>query len=217
MKYLIIFVVLFIGCSRLPFKQVELVPVVDINPKEAINKFDDLLPDKFTIIDTIVFKYRGRTITGIGYTKVDIINDNFKTVCLNPAGVKIFEIQSSGEEIITNFVVNKLNELGDVSGKVAKDMRRIYFNRVPFGKTTVVKKNKKIIFSQRRKQGFLKYIFGGVDGLLIEKKYYEKNKPIWSVSYYQWEKYQGKFYSLGIVFKNYKYDYQLISRVKEIR
>lgn len=217
MKYLMIFVILFIGCSRLPFKQVELVPVADINSQEAINKFENLLPDEFTIIDTIVFKYRGRAITGIGYTKVDAKNNNFRTVCLNPAGVKIFEIQSFGEEIITNFVAGKLDELGDVSEKVAQDMKRIYFNRVPSDQAIVGKLKKKIIFSQIREPGILKYVFGGIDGLLIKKKYYEKNKLIWSVSYYRWEKHQGKFYPLGIVFKNYKYDYQLVSRVKEIR
>ncbi len=213
----IVISIFFTGCGHRLFHEVKLVSVQDVDPEKVINDFSKALPKEFTIIDAIVFKYRGRAITGIGYTKINREKNDFKTVCLNPAGVKIFEIQGSAKENKTNFMLDKFDALGDAGMKIAEDIRRIYFQIVPLGHAKIIKKEKTIIFRQKKDSGHLEYVFGGVDNLLIRKKYYQKEKLIWTVSYYRWEKHQEKIYPEKVVFKNHKYNYQLVSHLKEVR
>ncbi|MBU0896928.1 MAG: hypothetical protein KJ629_05290 [Candidatus Omnitrophica bacterium] len=245
MRYIIIFLLVFSsGCGRASFRQVRYVSTRDVDAKELPERFAKLLPEKFSLIDTIVFKYRGRAFSGIGYTYVDTRNNIFKVACLNPVGVKLFEITACENEVKTNFVLEKFSELGDLSKAVAEDIKRIYFNRIPSKDAQIRKTRNKVIFRHQKDEGILEHVFAGVDktppfkvsggsicarlcpqgyegipmdNLLITKNYYEKERLIWSVSYYQWHNNHGKIYPAGVVFKHHRYKYELVSRLREIR
>ena len=53
--------------------------------------------------------------------------------------------------------------------------------------------------------------------MLIEKRYYEKNRLLWSVFYYEYRQDHGKSYPAGIILRNYRFGYNLIVRLKEVR
>jgi len=63
----------------------------------------------------------------------------------------------------------------------------------------------------------LEYVFAGVQQNLIEKRYYHDDQLLWTVSYYEYQRKEGKLYPGGIVLKHHQYHYQLIVRLKEIR
>src|SRR5208283_1015271 len=62
------------------------------------------------------------------------------------------------------------------------DIRRIYFDLLPSQNAPLWKRKYKFIYRQSYDQGYLEFIFAGVDGDLIEKNYYENHQPIGCVS-----------------------------------
>jgi hypothetical protein len=62
----------------------------------------------------------------------------------------------------------------------------------------------------------IKYEFAGPGGHLVEKSYYEKNRLKWKVSYYEYERKDGRIYPVGIIYNNYLYGYSLTLKLKEI-
>ena len=53
--------------------------------------------------------------------------------------------------------------------------------------------------------------------MLIEKRYYEKNRLLWSIFYYEYRQDHGKLYPGGIILRNYRFGYNLVVRLKEVR
>ena len=55
------------------------------------------------------------------------------------------------------------------------------------------------------------------DGVLVEKRYYENGRKIWTVSYYEYRRENGKLYPDGIILEHHEYGYRLVVRLREIR
>ena len=60
-------------------------------------------------------------------------------------------------------------------------------------------------------------MFAGEPTDLRTKTYYEDNRVVWRVSYYDYLLKDGKQFPLGIILQNYRHGYRLIVRQKEIR
>lgn len=215
--YFIVFLVFLTGCAGRPFSSVELIPLENVEPNSVVDSFKRQLPEKFSVINTINFRYRGRRISGLGYTRVNTAEKDFAVVCLNPAGIKLFEIQSIQGQAKTNFVLDELSEMGDIAERVSKDLKRIYFHIVPSEEADFLKTENKVIFKEDKKNGRIKYVFGGRKAYLISRTYSENQTAEWEVFYYNWQKYQDKLYPEGIVFKNHKYQYELAFKLKEVK
>ena len=152
----------------------------------------------------------------IGYTAIDTSKNTFKAACLNHLGIKILEFEVRGESIERRFVLEELNQQGDLVREIAEDIRKIYFDRIPISGAEVYKRKYEIIFKQPFKRGTMEYVFAGDGNLLIEKRYYENKHAVWRVFYYEYIKKDGKLYPGGIILKHYPYDYQLVIKLKEI-
>jgi len=205
------------GCCTVPFQRACYNSVKEVDAIEVRENFARSLPSKFQVVDSIVFNYGPTAITCIGYTDVDIIEDSFKAVCLNRMGVKLLELEVTGENVGRRYVFEGLKEQGDVLQPMAKDIRRIYFNRVPSPEAEISKKRNEIIYKQPFKDGYVRYVFAGTGDRLIEKRYFEDDDLIWSVSYYEYKQKDGKLFPSGIILKHHAYDYKLVIRLKEIR
>jgi len=206
-----------VGCSSIPFQRVAYVPVDAVQPAAVREEFALSLPLKFQLINTIVFQYGRQAISAIGYTAVDTCEKVFTVAGLNPMGVKLFELSGDANNVECRFAIKQFTQRGNFARAVADDIRRIYFDRIPGPEAEVYKKKYKIIFRQPTEAGIMEYVFGGIDNVLIEKRYYDGDRRVWSVSYYEYCREKGKLYPAGIILTHHEYRYQLIVRLKEIR
>jgi len=213
----VLFVLCCVGCSNLPFQKVSYVTLEEVNPAVMREQFALSLPQQFQLVNTILFQYNRYSTSAIGYTSVDNYKKAFTVVCLNPLGIKLFELSEVGGNLVHKFALGEFAQHGNFAQVVADDIKRIYFNRVPVATAEVNKKKYKIIFKQPTGSGMIKFVFAGKDNVLIEKCYYEGRRKVWSVFYYEYQFKKGKLYPLGIILKNYQFGYQLEVVLKEIK
>ena len=172
------------GCASIPFGKVQYVSVDTVQPAAIREQFASTLPKKFKVINTIVFQYKRRKFSAIGYTDIDVLQKLFTIVCLNHAGIKLFELTGNCISVKCEFALEGGPFHGDFTKAVANDIRRIYFDCIPDSEAKIYKKKNKIIFKQPVEAGVMEYTFAGSDNLLVEKRYYEGWRKIWSVFYY---------------------------------
>ena len=176
-----------VGCSSIPFKNIDYVALDNINPDNLRLEFKTLLAQKLEVINSIVFEYKWHSFSALGYTQLDLVNNTFQVSCMNPVGIKLFELTGDRNTINPNFVLKELLQRGDLPQAVGEDIRRIYFDMLPSGQA------------------------------IIEKHYYEKNRKIWSVFYYDYLMNNGRLYPAGLILKHHRFGYNLIIRLKEVR
>jgi hypothetical protein len=206
---------LIAGCSSVPFQPTVLVPLEAGDPWNVVQRFQERTPQRYQLLNTVVFEYNFRKFSGIGTVQVDSVSGVFHAAGLNPMGVKLFELSGDGRSVTSHHAMETLTQYGDIAAAVGNDIRRIYFDLVPGREALVRKRTNKLVFRQRAGSGFLEFLFGGAAGELIEKKYSDENGIRWRVSYYEYRDQQGKRLPQGVVFKNYEFGYQLTVRNKE--
>ncbi len=214
---LVLIILICAGCSTIPFPRTSYVPVDSFDPQLVRQDFAASLPDKFQAVNTIVFQYKWRSFFALGYIDVNRERKTFAVSCLNPVGIKLFELSADSDSVKTNFVLKELLSKGDLPRVVGEDIRRIYFDNVPSGEAQIEKERYRIIFDQPRGLGFVRYVFAGSQKALVEKSYFEKGSCAWRVYYSEYRREQGKFYPAAIALKNYRFGYNLIVRLKEVR
>jgi hypothetical protein len=205
------------GCSSVPFSEIALVSVEEVNPQAVREQFSLELPVKFRIVNTVTFRFREKTFSAIGYTEVDTSAKTFTVVGFHPAGgYKLFELSGDAEGVECTFAREELTRRGDFAQAVGDDTRRLYFDRVPARDAKISKGKYRIFFRQQMAGGEMEYVFAGTGGVLVEKHYYENGNKVWSASYYEYRRENGKLYPSGIILKHHEYRYQLVVRLKEI-
>jgi hypothetical protein len=211
-------IALAVGCSSVPFEEGDLVSVDAMEPELIREGFASALPAKFRIVNTVTVEFRGQVFGGIGYTDVDTSERTFTVVGLHPAGgVKLFEVSGTSDDVECKFALEEFSRRGDVAKTIGDDTRRMYFDRVPDPSAKVSRGKYRILFRQPEADGELEYVFAGANGVLVEKRYYEKGKRVWSAFYYEYRREKGKLYPGGIVLKHHQYRYRLIVRLREVR
>ena len=204
------------GCATVQFQRTPLVLIGDVDPIFLRDKFADLSALNFEMINSVSFYFKYQGFAGIGYTTVDTKSDTFAVACLNPAGIKIFEVKGSKDSVEEVFFSEQFKKYGDAAQAVAKDIRRIYFNRIPETNADVQKKKREIIFTEPFAEGNIAYIFGGAEKYLIEKRYREKGRRVWTIYYADYREKKGKVHPWRIMFEHHEYGYKLIVKTKEI-
>jgi hypothetical protein len=207
-----------VGCSAIPFQAIKPVPVDGLDPDEVRERFSLALPLRFRIVSTVTVQVKGRSFLSIGYTDVDTNRKTFTVVGIHPSGgAKLFELSGDAKNVKSTFILEEFNRRGDLARIVGEDTRRMYFDRLPDPDAKVSKEKHHIIFRQQAENGEIEYVFGGEDGVLVAKHYYEGGRKVWSTSYFEYLRNKGKLYPAGIILENQRWGYQLVVRLKEIR
>jgi len=175
----------------------------------------DKLALTFEAVSSVAFYYKYQGFAGIGYTIVDSENEAFAVACLNPAGIKIFEVKGTKDSTEEVFFAEQFKKHGDAAKTVADDIRKIYFGRIPEADARVQKKSREVVFTQPFSDGKIDYIFAGVDTYLVEKRYKEKGRKVWTVYYADYMESNGKVHPWRVLLKHHKYGYSLIVNTKE--
>ncbi|HUI45022.1 MAG TPA: hypothetical protein VL122_03375 [Nitrospirota bacterium] len=210
-----IILLLVAGCSAVPFQETARVPMAPEAPRGVVEHFQENMPDSFQLLNTVVFEYNWRKFVGIGFVEINRRDDLFKVVCLNPMGVKLFELAGNRDRIVPVYSIAAFSKYGDIASAVGADIRRIYFDLIPAADARVMRRKYSISFRQASGDGTLEYLFAGEHGDLVEKNYYDGSGLAWRVSYYEYREQNGKRLPQGIVLLNYQYGYRLIVRQKE--
>lgn len=206
-----------VGCSTVPFQRTSYVPLGSVDPQLVRKEFELISPERFQIINTIVFKYKWHSFSALGYLDVDKGPKTFSASCLNPMGIKLFELSGDKDLVRTKYALKEVLQRGDLPQVAGEDIRRIYFDNVPSEEAKAKKEKYRLVFSEPSGSGVIEHIFAGNPMMLIEKKYYEKKHLIWTVSYYEYRRERDKNYPAGIIFRNSRFGYNLTIRLKEVR
>lgn len=214
---LLLAALLFAGCATVPFREAPPTVMAAVDPQRMLEQYRRELPEQFQLLSSVVFDYRWRAFAGIGMVEIDRPAKTFRIVCLNPMGVKLFELSGDARNTQAHFVIPPLLEQGgDFPGTIGNDLRRIYFDMLPAPDASVTRQKYAIIFRQPAESGFLEYVFAGPGEDLVEKRYLDENDDlVWRVSYYEYRKENGKRYPQGIILANYRHGYRLTVRPKE--
>ena len=218
MKRFIVLIMMFIaGCASAPFQEAALVPLEIADPQAVVERFRSGNPESFQLLNTIVFEYTWFTFGGIGYLEINAKDRFYKVACMNHMGVKLFEVSGNRNGVLSQAAIGPLADKGDIARAVGDDIMRVYFDLVPSAQARVAHKKTRLVFRQPSDAGALEYVFAGEPTVLRTKTYYEDNRAVWRVSYYDYLLKDGKQFPLGIILQNYRHGYRLIVRQKEIR
>jgi len=204
------------GCESIPFQKTLDEPYSSADPAMIRERFQGSLPDRFRLLNTIVFEYNWKTFSGIGFVDVDTAERTGALVCINQMGMKLFELSIEKDSINTIFALPEFTKKGNFGKTVGEDIKRTYFDLVPSKEAEIDRKKFSVVFRQQEGGGIAEYIFSGPEQYLTEKTYYEKGTPVYRVSFYEYQNKDGKIYPGGTILKNYLYGYRLIIRLKEI-
>lgn len=205
------------SCRSIPFKNIDYVALDNLDAENLRLEFKAVLAQKLEVINSIVFVYKWHSFSALGYTQLNLEDNTFKVSCMNPVGVKLFELIGNRNEVKSTFVLKEFLQRGDLPQAVGEDIRRIYFDLLPSAQAKIKKERYRIIFTQPSGAGLMKYVFAGSHHWLIEKHYFEKNHNLWSVFYYDYLVDKGQLYPAGLILKHHRFGYNLIIRLKEVR
>lgn len=201
----------------MPFRKTSYVSMESADAATVLRNFRERSPERLQLLNTIVFQYGRNRFSAIGYIDINAAEGSFRVAGINPMGIKLFELSGDKDNVVSHFAMPELTKRGNFVAFMGEDIRRIYLDMIPNSKAKIEKKKFKLIFKEPYGPGVMKYVFAGVDRDIVEKSYYEDNMLVWQVSYYEYQQHKKKSYPTGIIFKNYKYGYKLIVRLKEIQ
>ena len=212
---LLIFLLFTAACTPAVFTKWQSESISTINPADLVERYRSSLPETLNSLNSIVFDYAGIKFLGLGFIEIDRKNESFRVVCLNPMGVKLFDLSGDKKGTITNFAIEPMAKQGDIAALVAADIRRIYFDLIPASSLEPWKSEYRLLYGGGTPSGYLEHIFIGVNGDLSEKRFYTDQFISWQVTYHDYVNTGGKRYPKGIILTNYRDGYQLVIREKE--
>lgn len=206
---------LLAGCAEMPFRPPETVPMEGREPSAVVQGFREATPESFSQLNSIVFEFAGQKFLGIGFLEIDRRERTFRVICLNPMGVKLFDLSGNDRGTTMNFAIEPLAGLGNIAAAVGHDIRRIYFDHIPPENATPRMGRDRLVYGGGTPLGYQEHIFAGAGGDLVEKRLYDDQLISWRVGYYDYRERGGKRSPGGIVITDYRSGYQLTIREKE--
>jgi hypothetical protein len=219
LRRLVIILTIFIcGCSSVPFRHLDYLPLDGIDPQALRSDFSEKLPQEFELLNSAIFSYAHFHFSALGITRVDTPKKVLNVVGFSHLGIMLFELNlDKNGKVDCKYALPEFTKRGDFASAVLNDIKKIYFDRVPSSSAEVKQEKYKVVYRERIKDAVTEYVFAGEGRFLAEKNYYEKRRKIWSVLYYEYAFRDGKIYPQAIMLRHHKYGYKLIIRLKEIR
>jgi hypothetical protein len=215
--FLLFICLLVAGCATVPFEAEPKADLSSADPPEMLKAFDESVAQNFELLESVVFNFFGKDMTGMGYLSVNADDESYALSCMNPAGIKMFEFRGIGDEVETLFVPPQLEKHKErFAESVAQDIRRIYFDWIPSENAEMKRKSDKLVFTEKTENGDVEYVYAGPKQTLVEKKFSKGWKTHCRVRYFDYKEVEGKKYPYGIVLENRKYHYRLVLRVKSV-
>lgn len=203
------------ACAEAPLRKDEPLALPGNGPQATVEYFRVKTPDKFSGFNSIVFEIAGQKFLGMGFVEIDRKQRSFRVICLNPMGVKLFDLSGDDHGAVLNYAIEPLAQQGDIAAAVANDIRRAYLDLVPNAAATPRVDKQSITYGGGTPAGYVEHIFAKNEGNLVEKRLYDEQLISWSVAYSAYRENGGMRTPGNIVITDYKNGYQLTIREKE--
>jgi len=208
---------LFAGCATVPFKMDPQAAFQDTEPRIVVDEFEKSVGQSFELLESVVFSFFGKEFTSLGYLSINPDDQSYALSCMTPAGIKLFELKGSGDQVEALFVPPPMEKnRKQFAAAVGQDLRRIYFDCVPSSGAEVKEKKYRMVFKQKTADETVEYTFSGTRRLLTEKRFSKGWKTLSIVRYFDYKEFDGKLYPEGIILYNKTFHYRMVLRVKEV-
>jgi len=208
------------SCAHSAFEPVRLSSVEHLDFTTVRQNFQNNLAVDFTISELGVLKYRRHQFPVLAYTNIQTKENTLAVTGLTPLGTKVFDLKAvNGEVKEYSFSMPQIKKKADpekMAQAMTEDMWHVYFDRVPAPNADKWKTKNKIYYKQAWGSGTLEFIFGGLDARLIEKRYYENNRLLWDVRYFEYQESGSKLYASKTFYRNRVHGYSIALKLKEI-
>ena len=204
------------GCASAPFPAPEPFAATDIAPELVPAAFARRLAPRYELAQALVFRFYLREIAALGYLSVDVPDRSFAMACLNPVGIKLFELVGTNGAVAARFVAPEIEKHGgELAQAAGADLMRAYFDwRPPTGATCRRARNR-LIFTAADAAGRTEYRYAGRAGFLAEKIRFEGRRVLWKVEYREYRNGAEGWIPTGLVIHNRRYGYRLVVQAKE--
>lgn len=204
------------GCATAPFPAPEPFAATDIAPEQVPAAFAQRLAPRYELAQALVFRFYLREIAALGYVSVDVPERSFAMACLNPVGIKLFELVGKNGDVSARFVAPEIEKHGgELAQAAGADLMRAYFDWSPPAGTPGRIRKGRLTFAVDDAAGRTEYRYGGRDGHLAEKVRIEEGRERWRVEYRDYRRVAGGWIPAGIVIHNRRYGYRLIAIAKD--
>ena len=167
-----------VGCSTIPFQRTSYFPLDSVDLQLARREFATSLPDRFQVMNTIVFQYKWHSFSALGYIDVNRGAKTFAVSCMNPAGIKLFELSGDKDSVKTNFVLKELLRRGIYPWlweRISEEFILIMFLRE---RQKRKKTDTRLFLASRAVQGSLSIYSPAGDPSLLKKDIMKKPPPL---------------------------------------
>ena len=208
---------LLAGCATVPFETEPKADFQGLEPAAVVENFDAAVGQQFELLESVVFKFFGKEITGLGALAIDPSIPSYALTCMTPTGITVFGVRGTGDEVEALFVPPPMEKHREhFAEAVGRDLRRIYFGWTPPADADVKHKKHRMVFTEKRDGETVEYTFSGPRKRLTEKRFSKGWKTRCTVRYFEYEEVDGKLYPQGIILHNKQFHYRMILRVKEV-
>ena len=173
-------------------------------------------PQKFQAVQSVVFSFYGRSMTGIGVLSLDRTTRSFELSCMTPMGTKLFDLRMLNGVPEVLFALPFFTEKEGFGETVARDIARIYFDSEPPQITRAYRKGKMLWIESELGEETLAYGYTGAPLVLNEKRVLRERALEAQIEYRQFFEQEG-FRCIGEAkLKSKLYGYKLTVRTKEL-
>lgn len=173
-------------------------------------------PVSFRAVQSVVFSFYGRSMTGIGVLSLNRANRSFDLSCMTPMGTKLFDLQMKDNVPTVPFALPFFAEKEGFAEAVARDIARIYFDSEPPRVTRAYLKGKTLWVESESADETLLYGFIGEPRVLHEKRVVRDGSVNARIEYLQFLTQDGCRCIGEAKLKSKLYGYQLTVRTKEL-
>ena len=205
------------GCATAPFPAPEPFAAPERDWAEIPGRFESRLAPAYEQVNAVVFRFRLREIAALGYASVDRPTRSFAVACLNPVGIKLFDLVCERGRIEGRFVAPEIEKHGgDLAQAAGTDLMRAYFDWSPPAGTPGRLRKERLTFAAEDAAGRTEYRYAGKDGRLAEKIRIENGRVRWSVEYRGFREDAAGWIPTDLVIRNRAYGYRLVVSAREM-
>ena len=173
-------------------------------------------PQSFQAVQSVVFSFYGRTMTGIGVISLNRSDRTFELSCMTPMGTKLFDLRYANETPEVLFALPFFTEKGDFAEAVALDIARMYFDPEPPRISRAWRKGDTLTIESEDEERRIEYDYHGTPPVLMEKRFH-RDRALEAVITYSKFFEQDGFRCIGEAsLKSKLYGYRLTVRTKEL-
>ncbi len=173
-------------------------------------------PQAFHAVQSVVFTFYGRSMTGIGVLSLNRASRTFELSCMTPMGTKLFDLRMADGEPEVLFALPFFTEKEGFAEAVALDIARIYFDPEPLQIRRAFQKGDTLHLESGDENLSIEYLYQGNPPELVKKRFIRKRALEAQIEYRNFFDQDG-FRCIGEAgLKSKLYGYRLTIRTKEL-